>query len=162
MRCQLFPSCSIFAGDVPLCSRCTSTPAYRLQEAEAELKRQMHFSHFPAKRMRFSHAWEDDDDDDDDHLDEELTRWLGKPLVKPTITFFGEAKTGFRTSAGVSYGKSDSFSLSGLSRFAGEPLSDEFDKSLFADREVVDLVLVMGTSLRVRCKGIPQQQRLSN
>lgn len=47
------------------------------------------------------------------------SEWEGKPLIKPDIVFFGEM------------------------------LSDEFDRKLLEDREEVDLLIVMGTSLRV-------------
>lgn len=33
--------------------------------------------------------------------------------------------------------------------FFGEKLSDEFDRSLLADRQEIDLLIVIGTSLKV-------------
>lgn len=59
----------------------------------------------------------DDSDDDDDEIDE----WgRGEPgIIKPDITFFGQA------------------------------LDSEFDECLFKDREDVDLLVIMGTSLKV-------------
>ncbi|KAM0786525.1 hypothetical protein ACM66B_001983 [Microbotryomycetes sp. NB124-2] len=58
---------------------------------------------------------------EDDPEDERppASEWEGKPLVKPDIVFFGEM------------------------------LSDEFDRCLLHDREQVDLLIVIGTSLRV-------------
>jgi NAD-dependent SIR2 family protein deacetylase len=37
-----------------------------------------------------------------------------------------------------------------LGEMIGEKLSDDFDKHLLKDREEVDLLLVIGTSLKVR------------
>ncbi|KAK4049202.1 NAD-dependent histone deacetylase sir2 [Microbotryomycetes sp. JL201] len=58
---------------------------------------------------------------EDDPEDERppVSEWEGKPLIKPDIVFFGEM------------------------------LSDEFDRCLLHDREQVDLLIVIGTSLRV-------------
>ncbi|KAK4055852.1 NAD-dependent histone deacetylase sir2 [Microbotryomycetes sp. JL221] len=58
---------------------------------------------------------------EDDSADERPppSEWEGKPLIKPDIVFFGEM------------------------------LSDEFDRCLLHDREQVDLLIVIGTSLRV-------------
>lgn len=59
------------------------------------------------------------DCDDDDEGDEGEDELRGLGVLKPCITFFGEK------------------------------LSDEFDQSLLADRSQVDLLIVMGTSLKV-------------
>ncbi|ORY70638.1 DHS-like NAD/FAD-binding domain-containing protein [Leucosporidium creatinivorum] len=58
-------------------------------------------------------------EDDDEDEMGFVSEWEGKPLVKPDIVFFGEM------------------------------LSDEFDHRLLEDREEVDLLIVIGTSLRV-------------
>lgn len=57
----------------------------------------------------------------DNDPDEDLvgSKWFGQPIIKPDIVFFGEN------------------------------LSDEFDRRLLEDREKVDLIIVIGTSLRV-------------
>ncbi|OXG14401.1 NAD-dependent histone deacetylase SIR2 [Cryptococcus neoformans Tu259-1] len=61
------------------------------------------------------------DDGDDDEDDESADEWGGgEPgIIKPDITFFGQA------------------------------LDSEFDECLFKDREEVDLLVVIGTSLKV-------------
>lgn len=61
-----------------------------------------------------------ENDNDDDEEEVEVSKWLGRPIVKPDIVFFGEN------------------------------LSDEFDRRLLEDREKVDLIITIGTSLRVR------------
>lgn len=65
--------------------------------------------------------------DDASEDEEEIPRgkWEGKAVVKPDIIFFGEM------------------------------LSGEFDRLLLADREEVDLVITIGTSLRVRPSSLP-------
>ena len=73
----------------------------------------------PAKKAP-AKAWkEGQDSDSDDDEGGWASEWTGKPLVKPDIVFFGEM------------------------------LSDEFDHRLVEDREEVDLLIVVGTSLRV-------------
>ncbi|GAC72814.1 TRAPP 20 K subunit [Moesziomyces antarcticus T-34] len=64
-------------------------------------------------------SWRPTDDDDDDDDAEDETALAGFGILKPNITFFGEK------------------------------LSDDFDRALLADREHVDLLVVMGTSLKV-------------
>ncbi len=64
-------------------------------------------------------SWRPTDDDDDDDDAEDETALAGFGILKPDITFFGEK------------------------------LSDDFDRALLADREHVDLLVVMGTSLKV-------------
>ncbi|KAI3484021.1 hypothetical protein L1887_53036 [Cichorium endivia] len=64
-------------------------------------------------------SWRPTDDDDDDDDAEDDTALAGFGILKPDITFFGEK------------------------------LSDDFDRALLADREHVDLLVVMGTSLKV-------------
>ncbi|PWN33067.1 DHS-like NAD/FAD-binding domain-containing protein [Meira miltonrushii] len=91
----------IFAQRVPKCPKCS--------EAE-EAKKQ-------AKSGKSQKNWKADDNDDDD--DDELDALPGIGVLKPCITFFGEA------------------------------LSGEFDQCVVQDREKVDLLIVMGTSLRV-------------
>ncbi|KAM0747008.1 DHS-like NAD/FAD-binding domain-containing protein [Meredithblackwellia eburnea MCA 4105] len=59
------------------------------------------------------------EDSEEEEEEGEGGEWEGKAVVKPDIVFFGEN------------------------------LSDEFDRKLFLDREEVDLLIVMGTSLRV-------------
>lgn len=63
--------------------------------------------------------WKDDDDDNEAEEEPDRSIWHGRPIVKPNIVFFGEM------------------------------LSDEFDRKLLADREEVDLLITIGTSLRV-------------
>lgn len=64
--------------------------------------------------------WNENDNDNEVDEDEGRSKWWGKPIVKPDIVFFGEN------------------------------LSDEFDRRLLEDREKIDLLIVIGTSLRVR------------
>ncbi|SPO22740.1 related to HST1 - silencing protein [Ustilago trichophora] len=59
------------------------------------------------------------DSSDEDDDDDDVTKQAGFGILKPDITFFGEK------------------------------LSDAFDHALLADREEVDLLIVMGTSLKV-------------
>ncbi|MCO5566151.1 hypothetical protein L7F22_019827 [Adiantum nelumboides] len=63
--------------------------------------------------------WKSGEDDDDDDDDDELDTLPGIGVLKPCITFFGEK------------------------------LSDEFDRCVVQDREEVDLLIVIGTSLKV-------------
>ncbi|GAA6025428.1 hypothetical protein JCM8202_005295 [Rhodotorula sphaerocarpa] len=132
----------VFAARVPLCPLCTPAPAPAPEadvgaaadarkrprdpnpvqrEGPAEDPRER--AEPKAKKGRGAKGeWEWDsgaEDEDDDEADEGRSEWEGKAVVKPDIVFFGEA------------------------------LSDEFDRHLLADRELVDLVIVMGTSLRV-------------
>lgn len=103
----------VFASRVALCPLCTAK-----DEADAEAAAAV-----PGKKAKEKKApatWkegqkESDEDDDGGWVSE----WVGKPLMKPDIVFFGEM------------------------------LSDEFDHKLAVDREEVDLLIVMGTSLRV-------------
>ncbi|SGY14936.1 BQ5605_C013g07172 [Microbotryum silenes-dioicae] len=73
------------------------------------------------KKTKSSNAWQSDASDDSQDGDGGLDRseWFNKPLIKPDIVFFGE------------------------------PLPSTFDRSLLLDREQVDLLIVIGTSLRV-------------
>ncbi|BGP17410.1 hypothetical protein JCM10213_003307 [Rhodosporidiobolus nylandii] len=73
----------------------------------------------PRKKKKKQHEWEDDSDDEAADNLPPKGEWEGKALIKPDIVFFGEA------------------------------LSDEFDRRLLEDRDEVDLLIVMGTSLRV-------------
>ena len=52
------------------------------------------------------------------------SEWHNKPILKPDITFFGQ------------------------------PLDDAFDKCLMEDRDEVDLLIVIGTSLQVSCRSV--------
>lgn len=63
--------------------------------------------------------WRPGDDSEDDDEEHDETKLAGFGILKPDITFFGEK------------------------------LSDAFDHALLADREQVDLLIVMGTSLKV-------------
>lgn len=61
-----------------------------------------------------------DDDETDSDDDMSVPEWQGEPgIIKPDITFFGQA------------------------------LDSAFDESLYRDREQVDLLVIMGTSLKV-------------
>lgn len=73
------------------------------------------------RRKKMARAeWKEGGSESDDEEEEVWeSEWAGKPLVKPDIVFFGEM------------------------------LSDEFDRKLAEDREEVDLLIVVGTSLRV-------------
>ncbi|SAM75965.1 related to HST1-silencing protein [Ustilago bromivora] len=64
-------------------------------------------------------SWRPSNDSDDEDDEDNETQLAGFGVLKPDITFFGEK------------------------------LSDAFDQALLADREEVDLLIVMGTSLKV-------------
>ncbi|GAA6022720.1 hypothetical protein JCM10207_008077 [Rhodosporidiobolus poonsookiae] len=100
----------VYASRVPLCPFCTAD-----QQAEEAARAEEP----PRKKKKKAHEWDDDSDEEEDERLAARGEWEGKALIKPDITFFGEA------------------------------LSDEFDRSLLADRDEVDLCIVMGTSLRV-------------
>ncbi|GAA5961668.1 hypothetical protein JCM21900_004635 [Sporobolomyces salmonicolor] len=119
----------VFAQRVPLCPFCVAAAEEREREREREREQER------PKKKRKGNEWEEDDDGTED---EGFgfgagnggkgpgagkwgygTEWAGKPLIKPDIVFFGEN------------------------------LSDEFDRKLLQDRDEVDLLIVMGTSLRV-------------
>lgn len=70
----------------------------------------------PAKKRKLNNGYTSQSDSDGEDW---VNPWHGKPIVKPDITFFGQA------------------------------LDDAFDRCLLADREDVDLLIVMGTSLQV-------------
>ncbi|GAA5850641.1 hypothetical protein JCM9279_006371 [Rhodotorula babjevae] len=114
-----FPGAAIEA-DV-FASRVPLCP-YCTPELEAlEREKEREKAERPRKRKKIGRdEWDDGgSDESEDGADEGKSEWEGKGLVKPDIVFFGEA------------------------------LSDEFDHRLLEDREEVDLVIVMGTSLRV-------------
>jgi hypothetical protein len=69
--------------------------------------------------------------------------WKDKAIIKPDIVFFGSVPSSLRFDFEWTYR-----SLAFPSRYR-ENLSDEFDRKLLADRDEVDLLIVMGTSLRV-------------
>jgi NAD-dependent SIR2 family protein deacetylase len=71
------------------------------------------------KKKPQTDQWNEEDNDDVIDEDEGHSKWWGKPIIKPDIVFFGEN------------------------------LSDEFDRRLLEDREKIDLLIVIGTSLRV-------------
>ncbi|GAA5982482.1 hypothetical protein JCM5350_000428, partial [Sporobolomyces pararoseus] len=122
----------VFASRVPLCPPCTAESESLRLEVEAEKVRRKlseqggnHLS--PPKKKRKLEEWEEDEENGDeggeDGNGEGLygygNPWRDKAIIKPDIVFFGEN------------------------------LSDEFDRKLLADRDEVDLLIVMGTSLRV-------------
>ncbi|GAA5930261.1 uncharacterized protein JCM15063_004759 [Sporobolomyces koalae] len=121
-----FIEADVYASRVPLCPPCTAEfESLRLAQ-EADKARKLRDS--PPKKKRKVEAWQDDDDEtgDDENDGGNDTGiygygnlWKGKAIIKPDIVFFGEN------------------------------LSDEFDRKLLADRDQVDLLIVMGTSLRV-------------
>jgi NAD-dependent histone deacetylase SIR2 len=119
----------IFAGTVPLCTMCTQSDAYIQQKAK---RKQIDARN--AKRRKFSSEWDGDDDGEED---DERNEWEGQPIMKPTITFFGPFFAKRRES--------------GLLPWTGEKLADDFDERLMEDRDQVDLLIVMGTSLKVSC-----------
>ncbi|GAA5848320.1 hypothetical protein JCM3766R1_004661 [Sporobolomyces carnicolor] len=119
-----FIESDVFASRVPLCPACTQAAAAAFA---AEKKKQLDSTTPPIKKKRkLVNEWERDDNDDDDEdgtggegLYGYGNGWRDKAIIKPDIVFFGEN------------------------------LSDEFDRKLLADRDQVDLLIVMGTSLRV-------------
>ena len=98
---------SIFAETVPLCPVCTAAAASTAADSQPASKK---------RRLANGHtASTSDDDDEEDYV----PPWKNKPILKPDITFFGQA------------------------------LDDAFDRCLLLDREKVDLLIVVGTSLQV-------------
>ncbi|GAA6062920.1 hypothetical protein JCM10212_007151 [Sporobolomyces blumeae] len=119
----------VFASRVPLCPPCTEEQELeRLARIEERERAKRVEGPPPKKKAKKVNEWEEESDGDG--LDGEGsggdagvwgygTGWKGKALIKPDIVFFGEN------------------------------LSDEFDRKLLSDRDEVDLLIVMGTSLRV-------------
>lgn len=106
----------IMAQQIPWCEPCGKERAEeiaRIKARMAELKA------LKAKSKKKSNGgWDDDDDDEFDSDD--IPAWQGEPgIIKPDITFFGQA------------------------------LTDDFDECLAVDREEVDLLVIIGTSLKV-------------
>ncbi|GJN90067.1 hypothetical protein Rhopal_003065-T1 [Rhodotorula paludigena] len=113
----------VFASRVPLCPYCTPELDALAEQARRD-KEKKDEAERPRKKKKTGRAeWEGEEGESEGEEDEareiERSEWEGKALLKPDIVFFGEA------------------------------LSDEFDHKLLADREEVDLVIVMGTSMRV-------------
>ncbi|WWD21658.1 hypothetical protein CI109_106144 [Kwoniella shandongensis] len=104
----------IMAQKVPYCGACREA-----RDQEIEARRKQREAAKKSKGKGKARAWGNGDDDDDEDSDE--SEWGGgEPgIIKPDITFFGQA------------------------------LDSEFDECLFKDREEVDLLLIIGTSLKV-------------
>ncbi|WRT64600.1 uncharacterized protein IL334_001533 [Kwoniella shivajii] len=98
----------IMSQQVPYCGSCRTK-----RDEEINRKKEMKKGKGKAKAKA---QWDDNDDDDS-----EEDEWGGgEPgIIKPDITFFGQA------------------------------LDSEFDQCLFQDREEVDLLVIIGTSLKV-------------
>ncbi|GAA5949054.1 hypothetical protein JCM3765_003995 [Sporobolomyces pararoseus] len=122
----------VFASRVPLCSPCTAESESLRLALEAEKVRKLseeakEGNASPPKKKRKLEEWEEENGDENEDGEggsgEGLygygNLWRDKAIIKPDIVFFGEN------------------------------LSDEFDRKLLADRDEVDLLIVMGTSLRV-------------
>lgn len=95
---------------MPLCPVCTAATAAAAEAASS--------SEPASKKRKLGHGHgyiAESDGDDEDYV----PPWKDAPLLKPDITFFGQA------------------------------LDDAFDRCLLADREEVDLLIVVGTSLQV-------------
>jgi NAD-dependent histone deacetylase SIR2 len=116
----LAPSSSIFSETVPLCPLCTAvTKADAISNGQpAGKKRKLANGACAGSRGYGGNGRDDDEEDEEEHY---VNPWKDKPILKPDITFFGQA------------------------------LDDSFDRCLLADREEVDLLVVVGTSLQVRC-----------
>lgn len=96
---------SVFTQTVPLCPKCSQASESKIETIDR-----------PRKKAKLSqHSAEGEDDDSEDWR----PQWHNKPLLKPDITFFGQA------------------------------LDDAFDKCLLTDREEADLLIIVGTSLQV-------------
>ncbi|KAJ4158678.1 uncharacterized protein LMH87_009194 [Akanthomyces muscarius] len=107
---RIFPD--VRAGIIPKCPRCAQQAAASSRASSSAKRRRT----ADKKRRRWSAA--DDDSSDDDHSSAYDVPGTG--VMKPDITFFGEA------------------------------LPDEFSRRLTEnDRDKVDLVIVIGTSLKV-------------
>lgn len=116
---------SIFAQRVPLCLRCTAEQA-AAEPAKPPLSK---------KRKLNAKPWDDTSDDENDN-GLAPSEWLGKPVLKPQVLF------------GRSMLIVQVMTRSQIT-FFGEKLDDTFGEHLSRDREHVDLLLVMGTSLKV-------------
>lgn len=92
---------------MPLCPLCTAASAALSQEAQPA-----------SKKRKLGNGYSGSNDEASDNEDY-VPPWKDAPLLKPDITFFGQA------------------------------LDDAFDRCLLADREEVDLLIVVGTSLQV-------------
>lgn len=95
---------SVFEQRVPLCPKCTAEGASNNDSTGP-----------PKKRSRLMDDQANGGSDSEDWRSE----WYNKPILKPDITFFGQA------------------------------LDDAFDKCLIEDREEADLLVIIGTSLQV-------------
>ncbi|GAA5871835.1 hypothetical protein JCM16303_000892 [Sporobolomyces ruberrimus] len=125
-----FIESDVFASRVPLCPPCTaeSESIRQAQEAEKARLKVLEEGNPPKKKRKIAaDEWEGGSQDENGDAEEESgeglygygNAWKDKAIIKPDIVFFGEN------------------------------LSDEFDRKLLADRDEVDLLIVMGTSLRV-------------
>jgi NAD-dependent histone deacetylase SIR2 len=103
----------IMSQTIPWCEKCRVE-----RDAEIESIKRVRAAHRAARgKGKGKKTWDDEDDDEDD---DDIPAWAGEPgIIKPDITFFGQA------------------------------LDSEFDECLFRDREEVDLLVIMGTSLKV-------------
>jgi hypothetical protein len=95
--------CSVFAQTVPMCPQCQA-------ESHSE-----NAGSPPKKKSKLLEGNLSTDSETEDWR----SQWHNKPILKPDITFFGQA------------------------------LDDAFDKCLMEDRNEVDLLIVIGTSLQV-------------
>lgn len=100
----------IMSQTIPYCEYCRDERASEI----AAIKAYRASKKSKSKSKSKTDSWDDSDSDD------EIPEWAGEPgIIKPDITFFGQA------------------------------LDSEFDECLFRDREEVDLLVVIGTSLKV-------------
>ncbi|KAG0655469.1 NAD-dependent histone deacetylase sir2, partial [Rhodotorula mucilaginosa] len=116
----------VYNSRVPLCPYCTPELERLERERELEREERARERERARKRRKVKEGEWDEEEGEGSEEDEEggpsgegRSEWSGKAVIKPDIVFFGE------------------------------PLSDEFDHRLVEDREEVDLLIVMGTSLRV-------------
>lgn len=120
---------------IPYCGSCREICAAE-REARRAYREKLKKLKAKAKGKSKADEWDDGDDDEDDESADEWgggepgiikvsrifcdkMKCSGQHIIQPDITFFGQA------------------------------LDSEFDECLFKDREEVDLLVVIGTSLKV-------------
>lgn len=110
----------IKAGDIPRCRKCAQGNRTTTNSSGGSRKRKVHRDGTEKKPRRRPGDYDSNSDSEFDSSMATPTNWTWCGVMKPDITFFGE------------------------------PLPDEFSRRLTEhDRDLVDLVIVIGTSLKV-------------
>jgi len=122
----------ILAGRVPLCKVCN--PGGGDTEKDSKISKEKSKA---SKKKRKNHGWDDDESEEEEP---------DLPDYPPGIV-----KVFLDSSFFPHYTANRSFMVNHQPdiTFFGEKLTDDFDRALEEDRERVDLVLIIGTSLKV-------------